>query len=36
VLDHAGVIRHKDLRDEDLAQAVKALVSAAEKAPESR
>jgi hypothetical protein len=36
VLDHLGVIRHIDLRDEDLEKAVKELVSAAEKAAESR
>lgn len=32
VLDHEGVIRHKDLRDEALGRAVKALVELAEQA----
>ena len=29
VLDHEGVIRHRDLRDDDLKRAVEALVAAA-------
>ena len=29
VLDHEGVIRHRDLRDDDLKRAVGALVAAA-------
>jgi hypothetical protein len=36
VLDHLGVIRHKDLRGEELTDAVKALVEAAARKPESR
>lgn len=32
VLDHEGVIRHRDLRDKDLDEAVEKLVEAAEKA----
>jgi peroxiredoxin len=36
VLDHRGVIRQIDCRDEELAKVVKELVAEAEKAPESR
>ena len=33
LIDHEGVIREKNLRDEALAKAIEALVARAEKAP---